>query len=417
MKFESVIDVEVRPGNDPDSVAVALAGLIYKARRRLSHIAIQVRPNGKKYSDTGHGFDVSPDEEGLPDEQLRATARDLADAIAETCAMKQADYSGPVFWNVVGYDQPQKGEPKELFSHRFQIESLHPASLKETETSALMESNKLLRAIAEDSHKRHMEMADKAGELIGRTIAMVTPVADMTAAMADRLRPSDAEIKHRTHMAEMELRAAVAQAEAEGKESRSKHANQTIRGLFERVPFDDLGRAAASTAESWREKNAAAKIEQRRMDRQERAEERRQQEERERQDQPEGSNEPHQPEADEPVETTARDTRPQPPTPSPKTFDHLCDGSRTLAELLEDRHDAVEEALGTEEWSLLRDLATHTEQESFDERVRVLVDEYKSRDPTKMFAMLTKLNKALDDEDDWRTDLLGEFLRDIGVFK
>lgn len=423
MKFERVIDVSTdkgsSSGDDPAAVAAAIASQIYKHRKRLANIQIHVRHNGQSYEDTHQGYVISQDEQ-TTDEEQREAAKDLGHAIIEVCSTAQVDFRAGTFWRVIGLDEPDTGKPKQLFAHRFKLDKREPTNIRETENSALLSSNTLMRTIASDSHARHMEAAERINALADKIISMVGPVSEMAAAIAEQIRPSDAEMTHRTRMKEMELEAEVRGAEFVSKTARAQGVNETVRDLFERIPFDELGLSARNFTEHLSTQSKIERDEQRRRDREEKraqaAEEQRHREAPARASDTQPST-PTNPPQHETIVTTAVETQTQPSPHATHRPDlsELCEHSRTLAEIVEGRRDTLADAIG-DDWTKLAPLAEQTSDDAFDALKDELLADFRRRPKLKLMAMFTEMNKALDEDDDWRTEMLQDLLGEIGLF-
>ena len=388
MQYEQVFV----PTDDHDIVvknpATVLAQRVLSAGTTLEFVKIEVHTRGGSYREFGRGFSLTHGED-LNDTERKSLANALAADIVEVCAQGQNDYDKPVSWKVTGYNSPEKGQPKVLFSETFKVGALRrDPTLKETEASSLVDSNKLLRAIAGDQHKNLMDVTKSL-------IEMITPIATMAGNIAEKIRPSDAEMAHKTKMAEMELAAAVAKAEAVGKQARSQATNETVRYIFDQMPMEDLGEAAKLAAQHILEKHRA-----------EQAEERRRAKAAQSKAKAEATNsEPH-------VNDTA-----QPPESSPPDYSHLCDGSRTLSEIIEGRRDALTAALG-DAWPRFKSLSEQADQAVFEEEAKAAYADFSARPTAELMALFTKMNVALsEDGDATRMDELQAFFKDSGIIK
>ncbi|MGH1344665.1 MAG: hypothetical protein ACRBN8_24110 [Nannocystales bacterium] len=389
MQFEQVFV----PTDEHDIVvqnpATVLARRILSAATALEFVKIEVHSRGGKYREFGRGFSLTHDEE-LSESERKSVANALAAEIVEVCAQGQKDYDKPVDWKVSGYDSPDKGQPKTLFSEKFKIGALQrDPTLKETESMSLVESNKLLRLIAGDEHKKSMETASLL-------FKMITPISEMTGNIADKIRPSDAEMQHKTRMAEMELEATVRQAEAVGKQARNQSTNETLRYLIDQMPMDDIGESAKLYAQHLIETQRAKEAEEKRK-----AEESRRKQ---------STESPPPPEPDvSPSEATQ-----QPPPPDRS---HLCEGSRVLAEIIDGRHDALAAGLG-DDWSRFKGLAEQSSQDEFDRLAKDAYKDFSSRPKMQLMTLFTKMNVALADGDDSpRMDRLQAFLKESGIMR
>ena len=380
------------PTDDHDIVvknpATVLSQRVLAAGEALEFVKIEVHARGGSYREFGRGFSLTHDE-GLSDAEKKSGANSLASDIVEVCAEGQAAYEKPVNWKVTGYDNPDKGKPKVLFSETFKVSSLNRnPTLKETESNSLIETNKLLRLIASDEHKKSMDTS----ELLLR---IITPVSTMAGNIAEKIRPSDAEMAHRTRMAEMELAAAVAKAEAVGKQARSQATNETVRYIFDQMPIDELGEAAKLAAQHLLEKHRAEQAEKRRKETESKKENKADP----------ASSEKH-----------VHDTTPT-PGPTPPDYSHLCHGSRTLSEIIEGRRDALALALG-DDWPLFSALAEQTDQDTFAAQADAAYSSFSKRDPVELMTVFTRMNVALsEDGDGRRMDELQAFLKDSGILK
>lgn len=367
MQFESFISAgEVDTGSNPASL---LARHILESGEDLASIGIQVRKRGGKYTDFGRGFHLEHDEDSTEREQ-KETAKALAEAVVEVCADGQAEYDKPVDWKVTGYSEPDKGAPKSLFSESFKVAARRgPPTMKETQADVITASNALLRDIANDSHRNYMQVAKALVELIA-------PISAMSGNIAEKIRPSDAEVAHKTRMAELELEAAVAQADAANRRARNEQVTQTLSEMFGRLPLEQLGDVAKMVVQMHMERARAEKSK--------------------------PTQETPEPQTLEPnVDPSAASTR-----------TNLCQSSRTLADIIAGREDAIAASLG-EMWEKVEPLARQDNESAFAALAKALRAEMEALPLQEQIELFTGLSTALGDEG--RIDRLRAFFKDADL--
>lgn len=195
MLFDKVINA-TEGGGGADNPTALLTKHILDKGKALDYVGIEVRERGKSYVDYGQGFVITHKDE-FADTERATAARDLAEAIVEECADGQTGYDKSVDWKVRGYNHPENGDAKVLFEERFKVRGRErEPTMKETSTGVISASNQILRQVAEDNHKNYMDIS----RLLLRVIE---PVSTMAGNIAEKVRPSDAEMAHKTRMAEM----------------------------------------------------------------------------------------------------------------------------------------------------------------------------------------------------------------------
>lgn len=376
MRFEPYINA-TEGGDATANPATLLARHIFDAGSRLAQVGIEVHSRGGGYQDSGRGFTVEHDDETekIGERERRDDASDLAVSIVEICANGQAEYTKPVNWRVTGYAINEKGDLKSLFSERFKVQPKRGApTKKETEADVITSSNALLRDIAADAHKNYMDLAKAM-------TGMIKPISELTGNVADKIRPSDAEVAHKTRALELELEAAVAQAEATNKRARSENVKEAFMDLIGKVPMEDLAEMGKAFAQAKleRERNA----------------------ERERQHQRQSAS----------SETPSREENVT-DTESSIDDEELCERSRTLSEIIAGRRSAIAEALG-EHWPDFERLASQTEDEAFVELAKGMKAKLDGMSALQKASMLTPFIKALGDEE--RANRLQLFFSDAGL--
>lgn len=376
MRFEPYINA-TEGGDATANPATLLARHIFDAGSRLAQIGIEVHSRGGGYQDSGRGFTVEHDDEPekIGERERRDDAGDLAASIVEICANGQAEYTKPVNWRVTGYAINEKGDLKSLFSERFKVQPKRSApTKKETEADVITASNALLRDIASDSHKNYMDLARAM-------TGMIKPISELTGNVADKIRPSDAEVQHKTRALELELEAAVAQAEATNKRARSENVKEAFMDLINKVPMDDLAEMGKALAREKleRERNA----------------EREREYKRKQASAPNGDPSPSEETVTEPEDTAG-----------------LCGRSRTLSEIIAGRRSAIAEALG-EHWSDFESLASQTDDEAFVELAKGLKAKLDGMSTLQKVSIMTPFLKALGDEE--RATRLQQFFADAGL--
>ena len=383
MKFEQVYLATESGGSNP---ATLIARHILK-HPNLAFVEIESQQRGRSYQNSGRGFTVEPDDE-LNEAERKEAARELANAIVEICAEAQEGSNKTINWKVTGYEEPDNGDRKTLFQEKFKVpERVREPTRKETTEDVITGSNHTLRHTAEDAHKNYMDIA----RLLLRTIE---PISKMSSNLAEKIRPSDAEVAARVRGLEIELEADVAKAEAINKRASSEARVNLIKGLFDELPMEHLGEAAKLLAKAGllnaqrRADESAAKAN-------------------------ETPSPPGASDSTPPTPSPQPSQAPQDPVTSPDTSD-LCNSSRTFAEIIEGRREALAAELG-DRWASIEPLAAQTDEAEFIRLAKALYEELNSLGKMQQLEIFTAMNKGLDDDD--RTERLHAFLKGSGVLK
>lgn len=387
MKFAQVI-VADSDGGVSSNPATSIARQILTHAKKLAYIKIEVQSPGTSYRDFDRAFSVEEDET-MSEQERKEAIRDLANDIVEICAEAQGGSNKPLRWIVKGFSDPEsdKGTPKELFAEKFKVsERIRQPSRKETTEEVITGTNATLRQQSDDIHQRYMELA----KLLLRTIE---PVSTMAGNLAERIRPSDAEVASRVREIELGLEADIAKAEAINRRATSDKRMETLKDLFGGLDMNSAIEQFMTYAMHRSQQKA----------------------EEARRSAPPPGPPPGRPQGN----PSAPPTDDAPPaseytvTQVPPNTEHLCDSSRTLATIIYGREEELAREL-SEHWSLIEPLAKQTDEQEFARLAQEARAKLKALDKLAVVALYGALSRALGDPA--RLASLGAFLKSAGLF-
>lgn len=378
MKFEQfVVASEAGPTDNPAS---AICRHIIAHAKDLAMIGVQVQYPGRKYEDFGRAWSVEYDEEAS-ERDLKEGARDLANAIVEACGDAQEDSDKTLRWLVSGYNEPNNGKPEALFTEKFRVSGrIRQPTRKETTEDVITGTNQTLRMVYEDAHRNYMDIA----QLLLKTIK---PVSEMAGNLAEKIRPSDAEVASRVREFELNLEADIAKAEAINKRAASQARMDTLKSIFGEVDINSILEQIAQLA-MFRAQQGTNE------------------------DNPNATSDPSASPGATPGASTSP-PRQATVTQVPPDTDHLCESSRTLAEIIYGREEAIAAELG-DRWKSIAPLARQTDEAEFSRLAKALYEDLSQLGKLEQAQLFTSLNKGLGDPE--RMKRLGSFLKKSGIF-